>query len=100
MAYAASPPVTLASLRSMSVFADLPDPALDQLLRSSQIRNLGRNQRLSSLARSEGESYCFVLSGIVSIAVDRQGAAIPALPSDQHPFEYIGFFSPGEFFSD
>jgi thioredoxin reductase/Fe-S-cluster-containing dehydrogenase component len=100
MAYAASHKVTVESLRSMSVFADLPAPALDQLLRVSQIRNLGRSQRLSSLVRSEGESYCFVLSGIVSIAVDRQGAAIPVVPSDQHPFEYIGFFSPGELFSD
>jgi thioredoxin reductase (NADPH) len=100
MAYAASQPVTVESLRAISVFADLPDPALDHLLRIGQVRHLGRSQRLSSLARSEGENYCFVLSGVVSIAVDRQGVAVPTVPGDQHPSEYIGFFSPGEFFSD
>ena len=100
MAFEANHPVTVESLRSMSVFAGLPEPALNQLLRTSQVQHLGRYQRLSSLARNGGESYCFVLSGVVSIAVDREETAVTARPIDHHPLEYIGFFSPGDLFSD
>jgi Fe-S-cluster-containing hydrogenase component 2 len=97
MAYEASQAVTVESLRALPIFADLPSPALDQLLRGSQVRRLGRGQCLSSLARETGESYCFVLSGIVSIAID--GAA-PARRGDDGPVEYIGSFAKGDLFSD
>ena len=100
MAHEASQTVTVESLRSLPIFADLPDPALDQLLRGSQVRQLGRGQCLSSLARDPGESYCFVLSGVVSIAMDREGTAAPARPCDERPVEYIGFFAQGDLFSD
>jgi Fe-S-cluster-containing hydrogenase component 2 len=100
MAHEASHAVTVESLRSLPVFADLPSPALDQLLRGSQVRQLDRRQRLSSLERSQDESYCFVLSGVVSIALDREGTAPPARLRDDSPSEYIGFFWQGDLFSD
>ena len=100
MAYEASHAVTIDSLRSLPVFADLPNPALDQLLRESQVRHLDRRQCLSSLARGQGESYCFVLSGTVSIAMDREGTASPARMCDDRPVEYIGSFGQGDLFSD
>jgi Fe-S-cluster-containing hydrogenase component 2 len=100
MAYEASHSVTVDALRSLAVFADLPNPALDQLLRESQVRHLENRQRLSSLDRSQGESYCFVLSGVVSIAMDREGTALPATLRDDRPFEHIGFFATGDLFSD
>ena len=100
MAHEASHAVTVESLRSLPIFVDLPNPALDQLLRASQLRHLDHRQRLSSLARGQGESYCFVLSGIVSIALDRPGVAPSARLGDDSPSEYIGFFGQGEMFSD
>jgi Fe-S-cluster-containing hydrogenase component 2 len=69
-------------------------------LRGSQVRQLDHRQRLSSLERSQGENYCFVLSGVVSIALDREGTTVPARSCDDRSFEHIGFFAPGEFFSD
>ena len=100
MAHEASQPVTVDSLRSLAVFADLPSPALDQLLRASQVRQLDHHQRLSSLKRGEDESYCFVLSGVVAIALDREATAVPARLCDERQVEHIGFFAPGELFSD
>jgi Fe-S-cluster-containing hydrogenase component 2 len=100
MAQEASHAVTVDALRSLAVFSELPSSALDQLLRGSQVRHLDRQQRLSSLERSQGENYCFVLSGVVSIALDREGTTVPARSCDDHSFEHIGFFVPGELFSD
>jgi Fe-S-cluster-containing hydrogenase component 2 len=100
MAQEASHAVTVDSLRSLAVFSDLPNPALDQLLRGSQVRHLDHRQRLSSLERGQGESYCFVLSGVVSIALERAGAAVPARLCEDRSLEHIGFFAPGEIFSD
>jgi len=100
MAQEASHAVTVDALRSLAVFSDLPSSALDQLLRGSQVRHLDRQQRLSSLERSQGENYCFVLSGVVAIALDREGRTVPARSLDDRSFEHIGFFAPGELFSD
>jgi Fe-S-cluster-containing hydrogenase component 2 len=100
MAHEASHAVTVESLRSLPVFADLPNPALDQLLRASEVRQLDHRQRLSSLERGPGESYCFVLSGVVSIAMDREDTTVPARLSGERSFEHIGFFGQGDFFSD
>jgi hypothetical protein len=98
MAYEASHSVTVDALRSLAVFADLPSAELDQLLRASQVRQLDHRQRLSALARDQGESYCFVLSGVVSVALDREGTAAPA--REDRLLEHIGFFAPGDLFSD
>jgi Fe-S-cluster-containing hydrogenase component 2 len=100
MAQEASHAVTVDSLRSLPVFADLPNPALGELLRGSQVRHLDHRQRLSSLERGQGESYCFVLSGVVSIALDREGTTVPVRSCEDRSFEHIGFFAPGELFSD
>ena len=100
MAQEASHAVTVDALRSLAVFSDLPSSALDQLLRGSQVRHLNQRQRLSSLERSQGENYCFVLSGVVAIALDREGRTVPARSRDDRSFEHIGFFAPGELFSD
>ena len=100
MAHDASHAVSVDAIRSLAVFADLPGPALDDLLRGSQVRRLDHRQRLSSLERAQGENYCFVLSGVVSIALDREGTTVPARPRDDRSFEHIGFFAPGEIFSD
>jgi Fe-S-cluster-containing hydrogenase component 2 len=100
MAQEASHAVTVDALRSLAVFSDLPSSALDQLLRGSQVRHLNQRQRLSSLERSQGENYCFVLSGVVSIALDRDGTTVPARLREDRSFEHIGFFAPGELFSD
>ena len=100
MAQEASHAVTVDSLRSLPVFADLPDPEIDRLLRTGQVRHLDHRQRLSSLERGQGESYCFVLSGVVSVALDREGTSVPARSCDDRSFQHIGFFAPGEFFSD
>jgi len=98
MAHEASHSVTVDALRSLAVFADLPNSELDQLLRASQVRQLDHRQRLSALARDQGESYCFVLSGVVSVALDREGTAAPA--REDRLLEHIGFFAPGDLFSD
>jgi len=100
MAQEASHAVTVDSLRALPVFADLPIPALDRLLRTGQVRHLDRRQRLSSLQRGQGETYCFVLSGVVSIALDREGTSVPARSGEDRPSEHIGFLAPGELFSD
>lgn len=100
MAHEASHAVTVETLRSLPVLAELPNPEIDRLLRASQVRHLDRSQRLSSLERGQGENYCFVLSGVVSIALDQEGTSVPARRCDDRPFEYIGFFAPGEIFSD
>jgi len=100
MAQEASHAVTVDSLRSLAVFSDLPGPALAELLSGSQVHHLNQRQRLSLLQRGQGENYCFVLSGVVSIALDRAGTTVPARPRDDRSFEHIGFFAPGELFSD
>ena len=100
MAHEASHSVTVDALRSLAIFSDLSNPALDQLLRASQVRHLDQRERLSSLERGQDESYCFVLSGVVSIALHRDGTAVPASPGSDRPFEYVGFFAQGDLFSD
>jgi Fe-S-cluster-containing hydrogenase component 2 len=100
MAQEASHAVTVDSLRSLAVFSDLPGPALAELLSGSQVHHLNQRQRLSLLQRGQGENYCFVLSGVVSIALDRDGTTVPARSCEDRSFEHIGFFAPGDFFSD
>jgi thioredoxin reductase (NADPH) len=100
MAQPFGPSVTVDTLRALPIFAPLPEPAVAELLREGQVGRLARHQRLSSLARPAGERYCFVLSGVVSIALDREGTSVPASRSSERSHEYIGHFSPGEVFSD
>ena len=103
---ATAPNVTVDSLRRLEVFAGLPDPSLDRLLRLSAVRRLVAKEPLSarpSPMASGLERYCFVLEGAVAIAL--RDATVSELPRAAktprgHTLEYIGHLRSGACFSD
>lgn len=95
--------ITTGQLRGLDVFRDLPDQALEWLLAAGQVRRLAPRERLSS-HRSNGEIYCFLLRGVVLIAVDADGRQLeqPKTQSKRPPKErqFLGYFEQGACFSN
>ncbi len=94
--------VTVDSLRSLEVFAALPRPVVEQLLRVSHVRSLSMGQPLSSIPRvARSECYCFVLSGLMSIVLRHKTTSrSPSNGAQDSRVEFIGYFEPGDCFSD
>lgn len=103
MAQAQTEHITIGELRGLEVFSDLAEPALEWLLAAGQVRRLAPRERLSS-HRSNGESYCFLLRGVVLIAVDTDGRQIqePKTQSKRPPKgrQFLGYFEQGACFSN
>lgn len=95
--------VTTGQLRSLDVFRELPEPALEYLLNAGQVRTLSARRRLSTAHQTVGESYCFLLRGVMVIALDSSAAANDGAkaskrpPKDQH---LLGYFEAGACFSN
>lgn len=97
-------PVSVDALRGLDVFAQLPDPALQQLVRSGIVRKLSTKQRFSSVSRDGAEHYCVVLDGMVAIAREADSShpvdTRHAEPATGEPAEYLGVLGRGACFSD
>jgi Fe-S-cluster-containing hydrogenase component 2 len=95
--------MTVEDLARLSPFSSLAAGTLSQILKASRQVELRPTQRLSAQPRhSQGESYCFVLSGHMGIALasERQVGVADASGSHNQDDQFIGFFGSGELFSD
>ncbi len=97
-------PITSDTLRGLDVFSALPAPALEQLLRLGKLRQLSRNQSLSSEPSAGAEHYYFLLRGAVAIALESDE---PKTPRDTTEGKWLldcnqllGYFDAGACFSD
>lgn len=94
--------ITTGHLRGLDVFRELPEPSLQWLLDAGQVRHLAPRERLSK-AQGKGENYCFLLRGVILIAVDATTPAVEDKKSQSKrpPKErqFLGYFEQGACFS-
>ena len=95
---------TFKSLRSLDIFSDLPNPAVDGISRSASIVSLKAGQRLSRPDDPESELYYFVVDGQVAVILGHakrtNTPGNSATAERGGPLEYLFFFTAGDFFSD
>lgn len=96
--------ITIDHLRGLDVFSGLSNDTLDWLLKAGHIRHVAPRERLSSSESSPSENYCFLLRGVMAIALDG-GSRKPvadAAASKRPPRErkYLGYFEAGACFSN
>jgi Fe-S-cluster-containing hydrogenase component 2 len=87
--------LTVEAFRAHPTFRLLDAQAIEHVLHHGRIVEVARQQRLSEVVRpSLGEDYCFVLSGEITVVVD------PVNDNAGCDREHVGWFGPGELFSD
>lgn len=95
--------LTTGQLRSLGVFSELPEPALEYLLNAGQVRTMPARRRLSAARQGPGESYCFLLRGVMMIALDATAAANDGAKASKRPPKdqrLLGYFEAGACFSN
>jgi Fe-S-cluster-containing hydrogenase component 2 len=107
MTHSPASTVTAETLQALPIFSSLAGPAVEQILHTGRIQQLGAQQRLSRVLQRSAparESYCFVVAGQVAVVLDRAGTVGvgPAPPgqSGKEDLEFVGSFAAGDFFSD
>jgi Fe-S-cluster-containing hydrogenase component 2 len=93
--------ISAEDLSRLEPFSSLAPLTVKQILEASRLVELRPKQRLSTQARDpKGESYCFVLAGQVAIVLGSGEPAGAAADAESENSTFIGFFGPGDLFSD